>query len=77
MIRAEAGGAAFDDVLLAVDYVLARADVDRDRVVIAGHSAGGHLALLAASERELPVIAMAAGSDLGGVAERRGTGVSR
>ncbi len=54
----------FDDVLLAVDYVLARADVDRDRVVIAGHSAGGHLALLLASERNLPVIAMAAGSDL-------------
>ena len=54
----------FDDVLAAVDYVLARADVDREQVVLAGHSAGGHLALLAASERGLPVIAMAAGSDL-------------
>jgi acetyl esterase/lipase len=55
---------SFEDVLAAVDYILDRPDVDRDRVVLAGHSAGGHLALLAASERKLPVIAMAAGSDL-------------
>jgi acetyl esterase/lipase len=57
---------SFDDVLASIDYVLDRRDVDRDRVVLAGHSAGGHLALLAASERKLPVIAMAAGSDLEG-----------
>jgi acetyl esterase/lipase len=55
---------SFDDVLASIDYVLGRSDVDRDRVVLAGHSAGGQLALLAASERKLPVIAMAAGSDL-------------
>lgn len=55
---------SFDDVLAAVDYALARGDVERGRVVLAGHSAGGHLALLAAAERRLPVIAMAASSDL-------------
>jgi acetyl esterase/lipase len=55
---------SYEDVLAAVDYVLARPDCDRERVVLAGHSAGGHLALLAAHERRLPVIAMAAGSDL-------------
>ena len=57
---------SFDDVLASIDYVLGRPDVDRDHVVLAGHSAGGHLALLAASERKLPVVAMAAGSDLVG-----------
>jgi acetyl esterase/lipase len=57
---------SFDDVLASIDYVMGRSDVDRDRVVLAGHSAGGHLALLAASERKLPVVAMAAGSDLEG-----------
>jgi acetyl esterase/lipase len=55
---------SFDDVLAAVDYILERPEFDRDRVVLAGHSAGGHLALLAGSERKLPVVAMAAGSDL-------------
>jgi acetyl esterase/lipase len=55
---------SFEDVLLAVDYALALPDIDLDRVVLAGHSAGGHLALLAAAERRLPVIPMAAGSDL-------------
>jgi acetyl esterase/lipase len=55
---------SFEDVLLAVDYALGLPDIDRDRVLIAGHSAGGHLALLAAAERRLPVIPMAAGSDL-------------
>jgi fermentation-respiration switch protein FrsA (DUF1100 family) len=38
--------------------------IDEARIAIAGHSAGGHLALLAAAERRLPVIPMAAGSDL-------------
>jgi acetyl esterase/lipase len=55
---------SFGDVLLAVDHALEIPGVDRDRVVVAGHSAGGHLALLAASERNLPVVAMAAGSDI-------------
>lgn len=55
---------SYEDVLAAIDYALRLQDIDRDRVVLAGHSAGGHLALLAASERRLPVIPMAAGSDL-------------
>jgi pimeloyl-ACP methyl ester carboxylesterase len=54
----------FEDVLLAVRHALQLPDVDRDRAVIAGHSAGGHLALLAASETKLPVIPLAASSDL-------------
>jgi acetyl esterase/lipase len=55
---------SFEDILLAVDHALGLPDVDGDRIVVAGHSAGGHLALLVASERKLPVIAMAAGSDI-------------
>jgi acetyl esterase/lipase len=55
---------SYEDVLAATDYALGLPEIDRDRVAIAGHSAGGHLALLAASERRLPVIPMAAGSDL-------------
>jgi acetyl esterase/lipase len=55
---------SFEDVVRAVDFALTIRGVDRERVVIAGHSAGGHLALLAASERKLPVIPMAAGSDI-------------
>ncbi len=41
----------FDDVAAAVDHVrkLSPGEVDLDRVVIAGHSAGGHLALWAAA----------------------------
>lgn len=55
---------SFEDVLLAVDHALKLPGVDRNRVAIAGHSAGGHLALLVASETHLPVVAMAAGSDI-------------
>lgn len=54
----------FDDVLLAVRHALQLPDIDPERIVIAGHSAGGHLALLAASETKLPVIPLAASSDL-------------
>jgi acetyl esterase/lipase len=50
---------SLDDVLLAIDHArrLAR------RLVLVGHSAGGHLALLAAGRLELPVVAVAAVSD--------------
>jgi acetyl esterase/lipase len=50
---------SLDDVLLAVDHArrLAR------RLVLIGHSAGGHLALLAAARLQLPVVAVAAVSD--------------
>jgi acetyl esterase/lipase len=51
--------ASLEDVLLAVGHArgLAR------RLVLVGHSAGGHLALLAARRVQLPVVALAAVSD--------------
>ena len=55
---------SYEDVLAAVDYASRLPEIDAARIAIAGHSAGGHLALLAAAERRLPVIPMAAGSDL-------------
>jgi acetyl esterase/lipase len=57
---------SFDDVLAAVAFAPALADVDRGRIVLVGHSAGGHLALLAAASTGLPVVAIAAVSDLVG-----------
>src|SRR5262249_10282994 len=54
----------FQDVLAAVDFALELPGIDRDRVAIAGHSAGGHLCILAAAELRLPVLPMAAGSDI-------------
>jgi acetyl esterase/lipase len=50
---------SLEDVLLAVEYAktLAR------RPVLVGHSAGGHLALLAAKPAQLPVVALAAVCD--------------
>ncbi len=55
--RGQGGGwpATFEDVAAAVD-ALATADarLDLDRVVLLGHSAGGHLALWAAGRPKLP-----------------------
>jgi len=50
---------SLEDVLLAVEFAktLAR------RPVLVGHSAGGHLALLAAKRTQLPVVALAAVCD--------------
>ena len=50
---------SLDDVLLAVDFARSLAP----RLLLVGHSAGGHLALLAAARRKLPVVALAAVSD--------------
>ncbi len=50
---------SLDDVLLAVDH----ARRISPRLVLTGHSAGGHLALLAAARLRLPVVAVAAVSD--------------
>jgi acetyl esterase/lipase len=50
---------SLDDVLLAVEYARRLAN----RLVLVGHSAGGHLALLAAARARLPVVALAAVSD--------------
>jgi len=54
----EAGGGwpgTFDDVADGVDFLARRADprLDGDRIVLAGHSAGGHLALWAAARTRL------------------------
>ncbi len=48
----------FDDVEAALAFLprlAARYPLDLDRVALAGHSAGGHLALWAAARAELPV----------------------
>jgi acetyl esterase/lipase len=50
---------SLDDVLLAVEYARHLAN----RLVLVGHSAGGHLALLAAARARLSVVAIAAVSD--------------
>jgi len=50
---------SLDDVLLALDFARRFAR----RIVLVGHSAGGHLALLAAARTGLPVVALAAVCD--------------
>jgi acetyl esterase/lipase len=65
---------AGDDVAQAVEFtgqLLERYPLDR-RVVLAGHSAGGQLVLWAAKRARLPVVALAAVSDLRESAERVG-----
>ncbi len=55
-----------------VDELVERYPLDRERVVLVGHSAGGQLALWAAKPARLPVVALAAVSDLRESAERVG-----
>jgi acetyl esterase/lipase len=43
------------DVSAAYEHVLTSDRVDRDRIAVVGHSAGGHLALWLASRHRLPV----------------------
>ena len=50
---------SLDDVLLAVEYARGQGE----RPLLVGHSAGGHLALLAATRLRLPVVALAPVSD--------------
>ena len=67
--------AAGDDVAAAAEHVgelVERYPLDRERVVLVGHSAGGQLALYAAKGAELPVVALAPVSDLRESAERVG-----
>jgi acetyl esterase/lipase len=67
---------AGDDVARAVEFVdelVERQPLDRDRVVLVGHSAGGQLALWAAKRAQLSVVAIAAVSDLRESAERVGS----
>jgi acetyl esterase/lipase len=68
--------ATFVDVSDAIDALAQVDGVDRGRVVTCGHSAGGHLALWAASSRStgdaaraLPVIDVAAAAALAGVVD--------
>ena len=49
----------FEDVLLAIAF----ARTLSQRLVLVGHSAGGHLALLAAKRTQVPVVALAAVCD--------------
>jgi acetyl esterase/lipase len=66
---------AGDDVARAVEFtgeLLARYPLDGERLVLAGHSAGGQLVLWAAKRARLPVVALAAVSDLRESAERVG-----
>jgi acetyl esterase/lipase len=66
---------AGDDVARAVELVgelLERFPLESDRIVLAGHSAGGQLALWAAKGAQWPVVALAAVSDLRESAERVG-----
>jgi acetyl esterase/lipase len=66
---------ASTDVAAAVGFVdelVERYPLDPKRVVLVGHSAGGQLALWAAKRAQLPVVALAAVSDLRESAERVG-----
>jgi acetyl esterase/lipase len=74
----EGGGwpGTFDDVLAGLDQLTTIADeagIDRKRVVIAGHSAGGQLALWAASKRRDSVRGVVS---LSGVPDLRGAASS-
>jgi dienelactone hydrolase len=51
----EAGLETAKDIRAAVTYLRGRADVDRDRIVLVGQSAGGWGSLAAASESDLPI----------------------
>ena len=66
---------AGDDVARGVEFaqeLIERHQLDRDRVVLLGHSAGGQLALWAAKRARLPVVAIAPVSDLRESARRVG-----
>jgi acetyl esterase/lipase len=66
---------ACDDVARAVEFSAELTEsypLDSDRIVLVGHSAGGQLALWAAKRAQLPVVALAAVSDLRESAERNG-----
>jgi len=55
---------SYEDVLGAVAFARTLTGADPGRICLVGHSAGGHLALLAAARARLPVVAIAAVSDL-------------
>jgi len=66
---------AGDDVARGIEFtaeLIDRYPVEEERVVLAGHSAGGQLVLSSAGRARLPVVALAAVSDLQESAERVG-----
>jgi acetyl esterase/lipase len=63
--------AARDDVTRALAY-LDRLPVDATSTVLVGHSAGGQLALFAAKQSGLPVVALAPVADVADAVARRG-----
>ena len=66
---------AGDDVARGVEFTAELAErypLDEERVALAGHSAGGQLVLWAAKGARLPVVALAAVSDLRESADRVG-----
>ncbi len=77
-VDAQSGGwpSTFDDVLAGVDHlktIAAEATLDLGRVVLAGHSAGGQLALWAAAHRKDAVRGVVS---LSGVTDLRGAAAS-
>jgi len=66
---------AGDDAAAGVDFVgelVKRYPLDRERIVIVGHSAGGQLALYATKAARLPVVGIAPITNLRDSAERTG-----
>jgi len=67
---------AGEDVASAVEFVdelVERYPLDRERVALVGHSAGGQLALWATKRAQLPVVALAPVSDVRDSARRTGS----
>jgi acetyl esterase/lipase len=64
-----------EDVARAVEFV-AELPVERTRVVLVGHSAGGQLALWAGKRAQLPVVALAPVSDVRESAARNADGAA-
>jgi acetyl esterase/lipase len=60
-----------EDVARAIDFV-GELPVEHESVVLVGHSAGGQLALWATKQAQLPVVALAAVSDVRDSVERTG-----
>ena len=58
----------FDDVLAGARRLMAMDDIDRQRIVVAGHSAGGHLALWMAARKVVPLVGVTA---LAGITDLR------
>jgi acetyl esterase/lipase len=78
--RLDLGGGyptTLEDVAAAIDYLATVRDVDSDRVIAVGHSAGGHLATWAAGRRKMgpgspgfgPVVDVAGVISLAGVVD--------